>query len=488
MAAAEKTVSADGRALNLVDGMAESISIDERDAELREAPRVLLVDDDEQLARVMKLRFAKLGFDVEVATDGEHALRALAESAFDVMILDLRMSGMDGLELLRRAPQPGLPPTIVHSAYLDVPTTVVAMRAGVVEVLEKPAPTRTLAERVRQVAALGHQSPRVSGMVPAVGKAPHGLLLGNSPAMDALREAIRGVARFHDISVLVEGPTGTGKEVVAQAVHEASAPAKPFVCVNCAAIPSELFESELFGHDAGAFTSARGSRSGLLEEAANGTLFLDEVGELPLALQPKLLRVLETRQFRRVGSNRVRQFRGRVVSATNRQLIDEPGFRSDLYFRIAGYRIQTPALKDHAADIPLLAEHFLGQFAARHGIGAQSVAGEALQYLRGQAWPGNVRQLRAVLESAAVLAQGEEITLDHLRTMLARTGAESAGGAHDADSASFSSEEARTLPGMEKEMILRAFEDEGRNLSRAARKLGIPRTTLRDRLRRYGVR
>jgi DNA-binding NtrC family response regulator len=455
------------------------------------APRVLVVDDDLRVARALSSALSLHGVAVTLAHDGRGALERLEEQRFDVLVLDLRMPGMDGIDVLRRAStHPNFPPTILHSAYLDVPTTVEAMRAGATEVLQKPVAAADLANRIRELSmaqaekrASSASSTRLRAQAPEVAEAS--LLLGDSEPMRRLRDAVRRVARFRDISVLIEGPTGTGKELVAQTIHAFAASQEPLVCVNCAAIPAELFESELFGHEAGAFTSARSSRAGLLEEAGGGVLFLDEVSELPIPLQPKLLRVLETRQFRRVGSNRERRFEARVVSATNRSLSDDSSvsFRSDLYFRISGHLLRTPALCQHPEDIELLSSHFCSAFCEQNQLPVVPISDEAIRCLQSYSWPGNVRELRRVIESAVVHASSEGIDREQIEMVLGQR-ASSTGVAKLASV----SQARRSLPELERDMIIGAYRNAAENLSEAARELGIPRTTLRDRLRRYGFR
>lgn len=448
-------------------------------------PRVLVVDDDPQLARALAKALTYLGFDVTTADGGHSALVCLNESRFDALVLDLRMPDMDGIDVLRRAAtHPNFPRTILHSAYLDVPTTVEAMRAGATEVLQKPLSAADLAKRIRELTG---RPPQQSGEIVRSEalrdeSADVALLLGESLLMRQLRESVRRIAKFRGLSVLLEGATGTGKELVAKTIHQLSVPHEPMVSVNCAAIPADLFESELFGHEAGAFTSARGARAGLLEEAGAGTLFLDEVGELPSALQPKLLRVLETREFRRVGGNRSRTFAARVVSATNRRLADEKGeaFRSDLYFRISGHTLRLPALREHAEDIPLLAVHLCREFCEQNQSPVPRIDDAAMMALCQFDWPGNVRQLRVVIGNAVVHAQGNVIRREQIEQALGRSLRPR--GTRPERPVS------RPLPDVERDLILEAYRDAGQNLSQAADILGIPRTTLRDRLKRYGVR
>ena len=347
---------------------------------------------------------------------------------------------------------------------------------------------------------------------------PADFILGHTPSIHLVREQIRSVARFHDVSVLVLGETGTGKELVAQAIHSLTAAGdSPIVALNCAAIPAELFESELFGHEAGAYTGARGARIGLLESAGDGTVFLDEIGEMPRPLQAKLLRALETRTFRRIGSNANIPFRARVVSATNRGAAGwrDASVRSDLLYRLAGFTILLPPLRERAADIEELASAFLQAFSARHGVEPKRMSQGALDGLQGHTWPGTVRELRSVVEQAAILASGGVIGAVETAAVLggaARQRGTSlppkphvvtlsppppssraplprpSSHAESSQPAPLSARptKAGSLRDVERAMIQQAFSESGRNLSRAAKLLAIPRSTLRDKLRKYG--
>jgi DNA-binding NtrC family response regulator len=459
---------------------------------------VLVVDDDAGVANAMRRILVQRGLGVDIAADGSVALEMVEAHPYDVVVLDLRMSNLDGLDVLRALRAcPNPPETILHSAFLDVATTVVAMRSGVADVIEKPASFTTLGDRVwalvdkRRSARL--ESVPLIRSVPVPADDPAARLLGETPRMRDLRARIRRIGQFRDVSVLIEGQTGTGKELVAEAIHAATAREQPFVSVNCAAVPDDLFESELFGHEAGAFTSAKGARAGLLEEAGSGTIFLDEIGEMPASVQPKLLRVLETREFRRVGGNRSRRLMARVVSATNRPLSGAPDdvLRSDLYFRLAGYTIVTPRLNERADDIPILTRSFLEAFAERYKLPAIRINEAALDALRRYAWPGNVRELRVVIENAAMLAAPNPIDLAEVDCVLtARAGDQMR--AEPAQSGAFPIAEPVSggrvsLPELEREMILDAFSKYSPNLSKTAKHLGIPRSTLRDRLRKFGM-
>lgn len=343
------------------------------------------------------------------------------------------------------------------------------------------------------------------------------ILLGRGEAMASLRDHVRRVSSYRDLAVFVHGETGTGKELVAQAIHDLTFGTRaPMVAVNCAAIPETLFESELFGHEAGAFSGARGRRPGLLEHADGGTLFLDEVGELPTSLQPKLLRVIESRLFRPVGSNVDRPLRARIVSATHRVPAREPNLRRDLLFRLAGFTISIPPLRQRMEDIDLLANSFLRRFAERNAVRELELEPSALSRLRKHTWPGNLRELRSVIEAASVLARGPTIgateiddaidqgamslgTRDDPRTLATGTRSSDPRAFVDsndreapASSVGISrtaalAADASSLEQAERELMISTFMQESGNLSAAARRLRLARSTLRDRLRRYGV-
>lgn len=330
------------------------------------------------------------------------------------------------------------------------------------------------------------------------------LLFGQAPVMQELREHVRRVAHFHELSVLITGETGTGKELVAQAIHRLTSPGEPFVSVNCAAIPASLFESELFGHTRGAFTDAEDQRLGLLEQAGAGTLFLDEVGELPPELQPKLLRSLETRRFRRLGSQREQPLRARVVSATHVDLLDPARrFRQDLYFRLTGYAVHCPPLRERTGDVRLLAERFLDHFCREHLLPPAQFTPQSLELLSEHSFPGNVRELRGIVESLAMGCVGRSIELSDVESVLHPTGLPltirpamaTPRPEYRPTPAPFTTAIARQLVGqgrpfaslhdLEKHVILAAHAECKGCLSRMSKALGVARSTLRDKLRRY---
>ena len=450
--------------------------------------RILVVENDARLARLLALRLSLEGWEVQTVGDGEAALATVRSHPVDVLLLDLRLPGLDGIGVLQRlsAEFPDPPPVVLMSGYLDRDSTMNAIRLGAAEVLEKPVEPAALCEVLRDVSS--HGAARSERPPDDLG------IVGASVVVERMREQIREVARFPGVPVLVLGETGTGKELVARAIHARSGGTK-LVAINCAALPEHLFESELFGHVAGSFTGAKNHRVGLLEAAGDGTVFLDEIGELSPALQTKLLRVLETRRFRRVGSTEEQPLRARIISATNRELRghpDEP-LRTDLFFRLAGYTIHTPPLRVRMDDLPELAEHFLGRFAVDHGSPVTAISTQALCALRGHRWPGNIRELRTVLMTAMIGA-GERIEVRHvMRVMHERTA--------DEGEDEFTGVRARVIPAelprdatpirsfssVEKDLLERAFQSCGGNLSLAARRLDMPRTTLRDRLKRYAL-
>jgi DNA-binding NtrC family response regulator len=315
-------------------------------------------------------------------------------------------------------------------------------------------------------------------------------IIGQSPAVRLMREQIATVARFRDLPVMIMGETGTGKELVAQAIHRLGGKQGSLQAINCAAVPEELFESEVFGHEAGAFTGAKHARAGLFELAGQGTVFLDEVGEMQPLLQAKLLRVLETRHFRRVGSNRTLELRARIVSATNRPLRGLPlePMRSDLYFRLAAYTISTPPLRERMQDIELLAPALLCRLAASYFSNVVDLTPRALDALHAHDWPGNIRELRSVLLHAAIHTQGRSIGVEHIAGALrARDGLED-DRAPRRPPATSPTPVKNGLQHAERNLILDTYTQSQNNVSLAARRLGIARTTLRDKLKKYGLR
>jgi two-component system response regulator GlrR len=376
---------------------------------------ILVVDDDPDLLRLLGMRLGAAGYRVEGVPSAEAALDALALRRPQLVISDVQLPGADGLALFDaiRARHPSLP-VILLTAHGTIPDAVEATARGVYTYLTKPFDGKALLETVAQALALS--APAAAGDGGAAGKAGtwHADLVTCSPRMAELLEEARLVAAS-DASVLIRGESGTGKELLAQAIHRASRRAtRPFIAINCGAIPETLLESELFGHVKGAFTGATKDRAGLFQAADGGTLFLDEIGDMPPALQVKLLRVLQERAVRPLGANRAVPIDVRLLSATHRDLealLADGSFREDLFYRLNVVTLRLPPLAERREDIPLLAQHFLATLAARHGRPLRGFAPEALRALATAAWPGNVRQLHNVVEQVCALSTGPLVPL-----------------------------------------------------------------------------
>ena len=365
---------------------------------------LLLVDDDPDLLRLLTIRLKANGYAVKAVDSGPRALAAIAATRPDVVLSDLRMAGMDGMALFQeiQASYPGLP-VIILTAHGTIPDAVAAVKRGVFGYLTKPYDADELLAQISRALALhGGSRGRAGG-----GQSWREEIVTRSSLMeDVLARAQRVAAS--DASVLIQGESGTGKELLARAIHRASPRAnQPFVAINCGAIPETLLESELFGHTRGSFTGAIADHRGLFVSADKGTLLLDEIGDMPLALQVKLLRVIETREVRPIGASRIIPFDVRIISATHRDLAQEKetgGFREDLYYRLNVVTLRLPSLAERPEDIALLARHFLETLAPRYGREKASFAPEALELLGKARWPGNVRQLHNVVEQACALA------------------------------------------------------------------------------------
>ncbi len=374
---------------------------------------VLIVDDDPALRRTLELRLREEGYRVLTAASGEDALAMLAVERPALVITDLRMPGIDGLALFA-AIRRDLPllPVVILTAHGTIPDAVAAVRSGVFGYLPKPFEAQALLAEV--VRALAHAGKDGGGARDADATSWRAQIVTRSRAMQAILDEVE-VTAATDASVLVTGDTGTGKELLAQAIHDASPRREgPFVAVNCGAIPEQLLESELFGHVKGAFTGAVRDHDGLFRSAAGGTIFLDEIGDMPMLLQVKLLRVLQEREVRPVGASRSVPVDVRVISATNRDLEAEARagrFREDLYYRLDVVHVRLPALAARREDITLLAGHFLGAVASKYRKPVNAIAPEALQLMARASWPGNVRQLFNVVEKCVALATTPVIPL-----------------------------------------------------------------------------
>jgi two-component system response regulator HydG len=381
--------------------------------------RLLVVDNDIVHARTMGEALGRLGLDVTVVGSGGEGARRIGQETFDVVVTDLMMNDIGGLEILARAKQAS-PETevIVVTGHGTIPSAVLAMQQGAFTYLQKPLDLghlRAAVEKASEGIRLKRQNLELNRRLDE--KFGFEGVVGSSPQLLALIERMKRIAPT-DVTVLIQGETGTGKELVAQAIHQNSPrKSKPFVALNCAALSENILESELFGHVKGAFTDASSDRVGKFEYANGGTLFLDEVGDMPMATQIKLLRVLESGEITRVGSNTPVRVNVRILSATNRNLEDaiaSGAFRSDLYHRLKVVTVAIPPLRDRSGDIPLLIEHFVKQFAKRHGKQIKGVSLAARVKLGSYPWPGNVRQLRNVVESMVVVDCDETLDVDDL--------------------------------------------------------------------------
>jgi DNA-binding NtrC family response regulator len=378
--------------------------------------RILVVEDRESLRRMLERALQQEGYAVTVCADGEQATLKLEAEPFDLVLTDLKLPGMSGIDVLRacRDLQPGLP-AVVLTAFGTVGTAVEAMKLGAVDFLEKPVEIEDLFRLIESLLVEDSESTAF--------RLPGGpTIVGRHPTVRAALRLLERVART-DSTVLLTGESGTGKELFARALHGLSARREgPFVAVNCAAIPETLLENELFGHEKGAFTGAHRRQLGRFEAASGGTLLLDEIGELPLGTQSKVLRVLEERTFERVGSSRPLRADVRLVAATNRDLrsmVETGGFREDLYYRLEVFPIELPPLRERASDIPLLAQHLVEEIAIRQGVESRMLTKEAAALLESHEWPGNVRQLANVLERAMIVGDGPRLGATELKALLA---------------------------------------------------------------------
>ena len=438
-------------------------------ANARTSAHVLLVDDDVSLLKLLGMRLESRGYRVTTAESGREALKRLEEGLPDLGLADLRMDEMDGMALFQdiQRRMPGLP-VIILTAHGSIPDAVSATRQGVFSFLTKPVDREELFGAIDD--ALSNTASSGEG-----DDSWRDEIITRSPEMERILEQARMVAGS-DVSVLVTGPSGSGKELLANAIHKASARAdKPFIAINCGALPEQLLESELFGHAKGAFTGAISEHGGLFQAADGGTLFLDEIGDMPLAIQVKLLRVLQERQVRPVGSTTSVPVDVRVLSATHRDLdqaMHEGEFREDLYYRLNVVNLKLPALKDRAEDVPLLVKHLVAQAASRHKPFVKGFSPEALNLLATCAWPGNVRQLVNVVEQCVALSSAPMIPEALVAQALAAE-----------DNAMPTFNDARA--GFERSYLVKVLKITEGNVTQAARIAGRNRTDFYKLLSRH---
>jgi two-component system response regulator PilR (NtrC family) len=453
--------------------------------------RLLVVDDEASMRELLQILLSKEGYEVDLATSGEEAMDLYHKREPDVVITDVKMPGMSGLDLIReiRALNP-LAAIIAITAYASADDAVRAMREGAYDYISKPFQVEDLRSVIRN--ALGARKLRKETLLTdqqAREQFAFGEIIGRSREMMDVFDMINRVATSK-ASVLILGESGTGKELVAKAIHAKSPRAnKPFVVVNCSAIPETLIESELFGHVKGAFTGAVTNKAGLVEEAHTGTLFLDEVGEIPVFVQAKLLRFLQDREFRRVGGVESGKVDVRVITATNRNLeteMQEGRFREDLYYRLNVIRVRIPPLREREEDIPVLIEHFLKKFAKEQRKNIKKVSALAMRVLCNYQYPGNVRELENIIERCVTLERSDQLTAEHLPDRLVE-GSEPDVVTGDPDFPAGGINLDQATQDLEKKLILRALEMAGGNRARASRLLGITLRSLRYRLMKLGM-
>lgn len=439
---------------------------------------ILFADDERSLQELMKLEIPRMGHRVTVCEDGLTAAAALEKDCFDCLIVDLDMPGLNGIDVIAKAKD--LCPdaeAVVLTGKSSLETAIAALRHGAFDYLTKPCKLveiEALLRRVLDKRKLTQQYRALKRRLERFEGAPR--LVGNSAGIERVRTLIGKVAPTQS-TVLILGETGTGKELVARAVHDQSQRAgEPFVAINCGALPETLIESELFGHRKGAFTGADEHRVGLFEVANHGTIFLDEIGELPKAMQAKLLRVLESREIRRVGENRATNVDVRVVCATHRDLpemVASGDFREDLMYRINTFEIFLPPLRDRIDDIPELAEHLLSRFRGKARAASRQLAEDAVALLKSHVWPGNVRELANVIEHATILCDDGPIMAAHLPAQFNRRQLTGAAASHPGPI---------SLRDLEMQAIYQALERNGGNKPKAADELGISLKTLYNKI------
>ncbi len=457
--------------------------------------RILILDDEPDVTKSWVRILGSTGYQCLATTDPQEAMRLLESEHPDLLLTDLRMPGMDGMEILARARDiDPLMPVIVLTGYGSIESAVAAVKAGAFEYLSKSFSNDQLKLTVERALTKRRLELEVLNLREQLrGVFGFENILGRSAALQQVLELVRKAARS-EANILILGESGTGKELIARAIH-ANSPraAQPFVPVDCASLPENLLESELFGHEKGAFTGAAAAKKGLMEAAHRGTLFLDELGELPLGLQVKLLRALQERQIRQVGGTRQIDVDIRIVSATNRDLralVTDGKFREDLYYRVNVIDVALPPLRERSGDVELLAQHFLRKYARGPQAMVKGFEPEAMIALETYAWPGNVRELQNVIERACALSEGEMITLAELPAHL-RTPAREADGPPPTDIASkLTLKEARErwIGQLEAAYMANLLRHAGGNVSEAARSAGVDRKTLRHLLTKHGIR
>ncbi len=447
-------------------------------------PRILLVDDERPAILPLLHYFKSLNWDAAHAETGSAALTLAESFAPDVVLLDMKLPDMGGFDVLRRLKEQGCRASVViMTGWGSIENAVEAIKLGAEQYLTKPAQfveLSALINRIVETRKLRIENRYYRQLLDHP-------VLGTSMAIQTLHHMIDLMAENADTTTLLLGESGTGKELAAREIHRRSSRSdRPFLDINCAVLQETLLESEMFGHERGAFTDARELKQGLFEVADGGTVLLDEVGDMPLSVQPKLLRVLETQRFKRVGGTRDIAVNVRVIAATNRDLeraVAEGRFREDLYYRLKVFPVTMPPLRERPEDIPVLIDYFVGYFNATLKQNITGFSPEALALMQAYAWPGNVRELKNIVERAMVLSRSAILPVELLPREI--TGEESATG--DAEHRQAGSENYRSLADMEREYILKVLSAEGDNRTTTAKVLGISRSTLHEKLKKYSL-
>jgi two-component system response regulator AtoC len=454
--------------------------------------RILVVDNEAKMRRILELSIRAMGHEVEQAGDGQEALAKIESGSFDLVLTDLRMPRLDGIGLLTALREADNDiPVIVMTAYGTIETAVAAMKVGAADYVIRPFEMETIEMAVARALTMQVVQRENRFLKDEVSRG-WGDFVGTSRAMQSLYELLQQVAPTRS-SIFIVGETGTGKELVARAIHVASGRSGLFVPINCAAIPADLLESELFGHVKGAFTGAVRDRIGKCELASGGTLFLDEITEMPIGLQAKLLRVLQESVIEKVGGNVATPVDLRVVAATNRtpqDSVDAGLLRRDLYFRLNVVRVDVPLLRDRRDDIPLLADYFINKYSIELSRSPPTLSPEALAVLEAYAWPGNVRELENIIERAMVLCRGDAIVVTHLPAELGAERVLAAPAASDPKAAQRPEQSLALRPHvdeLERRLIECALESAGQNKAAAARLLAISERALWYKIKRYGL-